>query len=92
MTYVCLHSNEKYPIIKHGALFKTFTFFNYANNEDISLKLLPDTYDHKINALERSKFKVTPRYIGLARCCVSKMNNRIFFPVDTSWNTLLKKL
>ena len=34
----------KYPIIKHRAFFKTLTFI-FANNEDICLKFLPDTYD-----------------------------------------------
>ena len=44
VTYVCM--TTKYPIIKCREFFKTHTFCMSANNEDICLKFLPDTYDH----------------------------------------------
>ena len=43
-THVSMKTNI--PIIKHWAFFKTFTFNISANNEDISVIFIPDTYDH----------------------------------------------
>ena len=46
VTYVSMAAISSH--YKAWGIFHKFTFFIYANNEDIFLKLLPDIYDHTL--------------------------------------------
>ena len=64
-------------VLKHRAFFKTLTFFISANSEDIVLKFVPDTYDHKLMLQKDAVI-------------YNKLSQIIFhyFFIDTSRNTL----
>ena len=65
---------NKYPIIKHRAFFKTFTFYISTNNEDIGQKFLPDTCDinvMQIDNINRSSSRSHQGYIVYQCAAVS---------------------